>query len=128
MNRISIYIRCAIKDKLGKIEMQTEQLKKYAVEREGIVVSIYVDDGHSGCRMLERHSLKKMLRHCRQGKIDNVLIGELSNLARKPNLIINILDELQRNNVALTAVDNGNLDYSTSNILLYSTKRMKGSV
>lgn len=126
MNRVAIYLRSALEDKSVKIEQQSLQLRKYATEHGGTVVGIYVDNGSSGCRMFKRHSLKEMLRHCKRGKVDNVLVLGLSHLARQPKYVTNLRDKLQKYNVTLTSVDGGDFNYAAQNILSYSMKKLKG--
>ena len=127
MERVAIYIRSALKDKTGKIERQSEQLQKYAAEHGGTVVGVYDDNGRSGCRMFWRRSLKKMLRHCKKGKIDDVLILTQSHLARKFKIYRKICDKLKKYGVSLTATDKGEIiDDPIENMLLYSATKTKG--
>ncbi len=126
MKRVAIYIRSALKDKSGKIERQSEQLQKYAFENGGTVVGIYVDNGRSGCRMFGRRSLKKMLRQCKKGEVDEVLILTQSHLARKVKIYRKVCDKLKKYGVSLTATDRQNIDESTENMLLYLATKTKG--
>ena len=125
MKRVAIYIRSALKDKSGKIERQSEQLQKYAFEKGGTVVGIYVDNGRSGCRMFGRRSLKKMLRQCKKGNIDDVLVLDVSRLSRKYEHLTKICGKLQKYNVTLTSVNGGQYDYTTQNIFSYMGKLVK---
>lgn len=129
MERVAIYIRSALKDKTGKIERQSEQLQKYATEHGGTVVGVYVDNGRSGCRMFWRWSLKKMLRQCKKGKIDDVLILTQSHLARKFKIYRKICDKLKKYGVSLTATDKGEIiDDPIENALLYLATKTRGLV
>ena len=125
MKRVAIYIRSALKDKSGKIENQSELLQRYATEHGGTVEGIYIDNGYSGCRMFWRRSLKRMLRNCKKGKIDDVLVLEMSRLSRKYDHFVKICDKLQKYNVTLTSVDNGEFNYTTQNTLLFSARKIK---
>lgn len=90
MKRVAIYIRSAMKDESGKIEKQLERLQEYATENGGTVVGVYIDNGYSGCRMFWRRSLKKMLRQCKKGNIDDVLVLDVILLSRKYEQFNNI--------------------------------------
>lgn len=116
MKRVAIYIRSAMKDESGKIEKQLERLQEYATENGGTVVGVYIDNGYSGCRMFWRRSLKKMLRQCKKGNIDDVIVLDVSRLSRKYEHFTKICGKLQRYNVTLTSVNGGQYDYTTQNI------------
>lgn len=126
MKRVAIYIRSALKDKTGKIEKQSAQLQQYATEHGGTVVGIYIDNGRSGRRMFWRRSLKKMLKRCKKGEIDNVLVLTISHLAREVKIHRKICDKLKNYGVSLTTADKGEiLDDPIENTILYFTKKTK---
>lgn len=127
MKRVAIYIRSSLKDKTGKIEQQSEQLQQYAAEHGGTVVGIYIDNGRSGCHMFWRRSLKKMLRRCKKGKIDDVLISTQSHLARGFKIYRKICNKLKKYGVSLTATDKGEIiDEPIENTLLYLAQKTRG--
>lgn len=127
MKRVAIYIRSALKDKTGKIEKQSAQLQQYATEHGGTVVGIYIDNGKSGRRMFWRRSLKKMLKRCKKGEIDDILVLTISHLAREVKIHRKICDKLKKYGVSLTTADKGEIiDNPIENMLLYLARKTKG--
>ncbi len=126
MKRVAIYIRCALKNKSGKTEKHLERLQEYATQTGGTVVGIYIDNGYSGCRMFGRRSLKKMLRQCKKGEVDEVLILTQSHLARKLKIYRKVCMKLKKYGVSLTATDRQNIDKPIENMLLYLSTKTKG--
>ena len=63
------------------IENQRVILKKYAEENGGIVVDEYIDDGWSGTDF-ERPAVKQLLDDAKEGKIDTIVVKDLSRFGR----------------------------------------------
>ena len=127
MKRVAIYIRSAFKDNTGKIEKQSVQLQQYATEHGGTVVGIYIDNGRSGRRMFWRRSLKKMLKRCKKGEIDDVLVLTISHLAREVKIHRKICDKLKKYGVSLTTADKGQVvDNHIDKTLLCIGTKIKG--
>lgn len=118
MERVVIYIRKASKAEESELQALVETLEKYACEHNSTVVGKYIDNGYSGCKM-RRPELKRLLKDCKRGGIDNVLIFDRSHLARKVEVNLRICDKLRKYGVSLTSMSKGIVDYSTENVLSY---------
>ncbi len=83
--KTGIYMRLSRDDeKAGEsmsIEHQRIMLRKYVEERHGTIVEEYVDDGWSGTNF-DRPSVKRMLEDAQSGKIDTIVVKDLSRFGR----------------------------------------------
>ena len=71
-------------DKAGEsmsIENQRIILRKYVEERGGHIVDEYIDDGWSGTNF-ERPDVKRLLDDVQSGKIDTIIVKDLSRFGR----------------------------------------------
>lgn len=84
-NKIGIYMRLSRDDdKAGEsmsIEHQRIILRKYVEEHGGAIVDEYIDDGWSGTNF-ERPDVKRMLEDAQAGKIDTIIVKDLSRFGR----------------------------------------------
>ena len=85
LNKTAIYMRLSRDDeKCGEstsIENQRIILLKFVSEHGGKVVGEYVDDGWSGTNF-DRPEVKKMLLDAQSGKIDTIVVKDLSRFGR----------------------------------------------
>ncbi len=85
LNKIGIYMRLSRDDdKSGEsmsIENQRIILQRYAEERGGIIAQEYVDDGYSGTNF-ERPAIKRLLDDAKNGKINTIIVKDLSRFGR----------------------------------------------
>ena len=83
--RAAIYCRLSKDDEqIGEsvsIETQKMLLTDYCVERGWLIHDTYVDDGYSGANF-RRPAFEKMLEDARNGRIDVVIVKDLSRLGR----------------------------------------------
>lgn len=83
--KTGIYMRLSRDDeKAGEstsIEHQRIILQKYVAERGGAVVDEYIDDGWSGTNF-DRPAVKRMLEDAQTGKIDTIVVKDLSRFGR----------------------------------------------
>lgn len=63
------------------IENQRIILRKYIAERGGTIVDEYIDDGWSGTNF-DRPEIKRMLSDAQSGKIDTIVVKDLSRFGR----------------------------------------------
>ena len=63
------------------IENQRNILQRYTEEHGGIVVDEYIDDGWSGTDF-ERPAVQRLLEDAKQGKIDTIVVKDLSRFGR----------------------------------------------
>ncbi len=85
LGRTALYLRLSRDDeKEGEslsIENQRTILQKYVQEKGGTVVDEYVDDGWSGTNF-ERPAVKRLLDDAKEGRIDTVIVKDLSRFGR----------------------------------------------
>ena len=85
LNRTGLYLRLSRDDeKAGEslsIENQRIILRKFADENGGMIVNEYIDDGFSGTDF-ERPAVKQLLEDAKDGKIDTILVKDLSRFGR----------------------------------------------
>lgn len=84
-NRVGLYMRLSKDDeKAGEsvsIEHQRMILQKYVKDHGGEITDEYVDDGYSGTNF-ERPGLKRMLEDAKTGRLDTILVKDLSRFGR----------------------------------------------
>lgn len=83
--RVAAYCRVSTKqeEQLNSYETQT----KYYTEKinsnpEWRLVGIFADKGITGTSVLKRDRFNKMIRLCKQGKIDMIIVKSISRFAR----------------------------------------------
>lgn len=85
LNNTGIYMRLSRDDeKAGEsmsIEHQRIILQKYVAEQGGTIIDEYIDDGWSGTNF-DRPAVKRMLRDAQSGKIDTIVVKDLSRFGR----------------------------------------------
>lgn len=85
LNKTGLYLRLSRDDeKEGEslsIENQRIILRKFANENGGVLVDEYIDDGWSGTDF-ERPAIKRLLDDAKEGKIDTILVKDLSRFGR----------------------------------------------
>lgn len=85
LNRTALYLRLSRDDeKAGEslsIENQRMILRKFTDENGGMIVDEYIDDGFSGTNF-ERPAVKRLLDDAKGGKIDTILVKDLSRFGR----------------------------------------------
>ena len=59
------------------------------------LVSVYVDEGITGTRMDKREEFQRMLKDCRRGKIDRIIVKSISRFARNTKDCLSVLRELK---------------------------------
>ena len=85
LNRTGLYLRLSRDDeKAGEslsIENQRIILRKFTAENGGTIVDEYIDDGWSGTDF-ERPGVKRLLEDAKDGKIDTIVVKDLSRFGR----------------------------------------------
>jgi DNA invertase Pin-like site-specific DNA recombinase len=109
INSAAIYCRLSRDDgfegESNSIGQQRDMLLKYCIDNGFTVYKIYVDDGYSGTTF-ERPSFKEMIADIEDGKVNIVIVKDLSRLGRN-NAIVAHYTELYfpQNNVRFIAVN-----------------------
>ena len=85
LGKTGLYLRLSRDDeKEGEslsIENQRAILREYAEKNGGTIVGEYTDDGWSGTNF-ERPAVKRLLEDAKEGKIDTVVVKDLSRVGR----------------------------------------------
>jgi DNA invertase Pin-like site-specific DNA recombinase len=89
MKRAGLYVRVSTGEQ--RTESQERSLREYAARRGWKVHKIYRDEGLSGVSTT-RPALHEMLRDCRRGSIDVLLVWKFDRLARSLNALVSCLE------------------------------------
>ena len=85
LKRTALYLRLSRDDeKAGEslsIENQRAILKRFTEENGGTITGEYIDDGWSGTSF-ERPAVQRLLEDAKNGKIDTILVKDLSRFGR----------------------------------------------
>lgn len=85
LNKTGIYLRLSKDDeRLGEslsIDNQRLILRNYVLSHNGTIVDEYIDDGYSGTNF-DRPGVKRLLEDAQMGKIDTIIVKDLSRFGR----------------------------------------------
>jgi site-specific DNA recombinase len=101
--RIAIYVRVSTEEQAEfgySIDAQLDTLRNYCEMNHHEVFKEYVDRGVSGKSMKNRYELQRLLKDAEQGFFDEVLVWKINRLARKNMDLLQIVDVLDKHNVA----------------------------
>lgn len=102
--RVAAYARTSkkISTQLQSLENQIDYFTRFVQTKPHFrLVSIYYDEGISGTKMNNRLGLNRLLRHCREGKIDYIVTKSISRFSRNVKELIEVVKELQELKVGL---------------------------
>ncbi|KAB2953712.1 hypothetical protein F9B85_03580 [Heliorestis acidaminivorans] len=102
--RVAAYARTSkkISVQLQSLEIQIDYFTRFVqMQPHFKLVSIYYDEGVSGTKMDNRLGLNRLLRHCREGKIDYIVTKSISRFSRNVKELMEVVKELQKLNVGL---------------------------
>lgn len=104
MQKVAAYIRVStdMADQENSYEAQ-ERYFKHLLEQNArwISAGIYSDHGISGTSHEKRTGFKRLLRHCREGKIDRIICKSISRFARNTRDFMEALNVLKEGNVTI---------------------------
>ena len=84
-------------DQRNSFASQVNYYTKYIQAHEGwTFVDIYADQGITGTSALKRDEFLRLMRDCRQGKIDRILVKSVSRFARNAQDCIEAVRELRQ--------------------------------
>ena len=105
--RVAIYCRVSTVEQAEEgysIDSQYQNIKEYC-EREGHeIYKLYEDRGISGKNISNRPGIKQLLEDAKNNKFDLVLSWKLNRLSRKLLDILNIVEFLDKHNVAFRSL------------------------
>ena len=120
--RVAAYCRVSTDkdEQLNSFEVQkTYYTEKIASNPNWKMADIFADEGISGVSMKKRDEFKRMLRHCREGRIDLILVKSVSRFGRNTVDIMRTVRNLRERGVTVI-FEKENLDTSqmTSELML----------
>lgn len=94
------------------IPEQIDRMKKYCESRDWMVYKIYTDSVYTGSNM-DRPGLQDMIKDCKNGKLDMVLVYKLDRLSRSQKDTLYLIEDVfEKNGVGFTSMTE-NFDTST---------------
>jgi len=102
--RVAIYIRVSSTEQAQEgysLPAQTSILRKYSESYNYTIYEMYQDAGISGKNITDRPGLINLMEDAKNNKFDAVLIWKLSRLSRSLLDLLGIVDEFNKNNIAL---------------------------
>ena len=96
--RIAAYCRVSTdsEDQQNSLMAQMRYYENFLADSETErLVSVYADEGITGTRMDKREEFQRMLKDCRRGKIDRIIVKSISRFARNTKDCLSVLRELK---------------------------------
>jgi len=107
-NHIGIYVRISRDDNgenFETVENQRDMLLDYVVKKQlGQVSAVYIDDNVSGSAF-DRRGLKRLKRDVLEGRIQLLLLKDLSRLGRNNAKTLQLIDFLEERGVRILTAD-----------------------
>ena len=98
--RVAAYCRVSNEKHEDSLEVQKAYFEKKISENPNwSLVGIYADEGISGTTISQRKEFKELMADCKSGKIDLILVKELSRFTRNMRDALNLFDELASLNI-----------------------------
>ena len=113
--RVAAYCRVSSdsKDQLHSYAAQIRNYTEEIAQHDGWeLVDVYADEGLTGTRMDQRDDFNRMMRDCRKGKIDRILVKSVSRFARNTRDCLSALRELSAMGVSVR-FEKENIDTKT---------------
>lgn len=92
------------------VDIQLRDINRYAETNNLNIGRYYLDEAQSGVSE-ERKALKRLVKHCRAGKIESIIVSSLDRLSRNLRFTENLLYELQGLNIKVFIADMPHYDY-----------------
>lgn len=102
--RVAAYCRVSSEkdEQLNSFEVQVGYYtEKIASNPEWKNAGIFADEGISGTSLRNRDEFKKMLRHCREGRIDLILVKSVSRFGRNTMDVLDTVRNLLKRNIGV---------------------------
>jgi len=119
VKRAAIYCRVSTLNHGQSLDLQLNDLRKLAEQRDFQVVKEYCDEGQSGSKS-SRPALDAMMTDAKRGKFQTLLIWKLDRLGRSTAHLIQLLEEFKAWGVELVSFSEG-LDFTTTSGKLFYT-------
>ncbi|QIB27944.1 recombinase family protein [Caloranaerobacter azorensis] len=105
--RVAIYARVSTLEQAEEgysIDAQIENIKKKCEIENKVVVGVYADRGISGKSIENRFELQRLIEDSKKGLFDEVMVWKTSRLARNILDLLQIVNELEKNNVTFRSI------------------------
>jgi len=81
--RYAAYVRISSDEQVGNysIDAQKRAIEAWVEAKSGVLIKVYVDEGHSG-RTAERPAFQRMRRDARRGKFDALVVHKFDRFSR----------------------------------------------
>ncbi|MDD2288836.1 MAG: recombinase family protein, partial [Bacteroidales bacterium] len=101
--RVAAYCRVSSdRNNFSSLINQVSYYTEYIKNRDNWkFAGIYYDIGKSGANIDKRPAIKRMISHCKEGRIDLILAKSISRFSRNIKDLIDIIEELKRYEVAV---------------------------
>ena len=107
IKRVAIYCRVSTVEQAEEgysIDEQNLKIREYC-EREGHeIYNLYEDRGISGKNITNRPGIKQLLQDATENKFDLVIVWKLNRISRKLLDILNIVELLNKHNIAFRSL------------------------
>ena len=114
--RVAIYARVSTEEQAEhgySIDAQIETLESFCKTHQKLVVKKYIDRGVSGKSTKGRLELQKLMADACKGEFDEVVVWKINRLARNSSDLLNIVEHLNRNDVAFRSYSESNIETTT---------------
>lgn len=121
--RLAAYCRVSSdsSDQLHSFAAQIKYYSEYCKRRpEYKFVDIYADEGVTGTSMEKRDDFRRMLRDCKKGLIDRIIVKSMSRFARNTEEMLTALRALEQMEVSVYFEEQG-LDTRSMNSEMFAT-------
>ena len=105
--RVALYTRCSTTDQ--SVELQLDELRAHAANRDFDIVQTYTDNGVSGSKT-SRPALDQLLADGHRRKFDAVLVWKLDRLGRSLSHLIRLVDQFGSLGVDLISLRDTGMD------------------
>lgn len=109
IKNVIMYTRVSTRDQvLGfSLDKQRLDIKQYCKQNNYNICKEFTDEGKSGKRKESRQGYLQLIDYCQTNKIDALIIWKLSRISRKVRDLLELLDILKENNIALISIQDG---------------------
>lgn len=108
--RLAAYARVSSKseEQLHSFAAQVQYYSEYVKDHpEYELIDIYADEGITGTEMSKRKELNRLLRDCKNGKVDRIITKSVSRFARNTEELIAVLRMLKELGVSVYFEEQG---------------------
>ncbi len=116
--KVALYVRVSTIGHGQSVDVQLNDLRRFAAQRGFEIVKEYADEGISGSKS-SRPALDQMLADAKRGKFQAILVFRLDRLGRSLAHLVRLLEDFRSWGVELVSFSEG-LDFSsTTGKLMY---------